>query len=130
MQNNKFNMNLPALVRSPQQDVYMSLTILGCTVNCRFRFADCPLIHCEISWLTCIPLHFGNSLHSHVWRYNETSKEILHLDSPGRGDSNEYSLILIFFVLDDHSKCRVGENAIFEISEIITSKIETHRGSL
>ena len=24
----------------------MSLTILGCTVNCRFRFADCPLIHC------------------------------------------------------------------------------------
>ena len=26
----------------------MSLTILGCTVNCRFRFADCPLIHCAI----------------------------------------------------------------------------------
>ena len=20
--------------------------ILGCTVNCRFRFGDCPLIHC------------------------------------------------------------------------------------
>ena len=40
-----FNMNLPALVRSSQQDVYMSLTILWCTVNCRFRFADCPLIH-------------------------------------------------------------------------------------
>ena len=40
-------MNLPALIRSSQQDVYMSLTILGCTVNCRFRFADCPLIHCE-----------------------------------------------------------------------------------
>ena len=39
-------MNLPALIRSWQQDVYMSLTILGCTVNCRFRFADCPLIHC------------------------------------------------------------------------------------
>ena len=39
-------MNLPALIRSSQQDVYMSLTILGCTVNCRFRFADCPLIHC------------------------------------------------------------------------------------
>ena len=47
MLNNKLNMNLPALVRSSQQDVYMSLTILGCTVNCRFRFADCPLIHCE-----------------------------------------------------------------------------------
>ena len=40
-------MNLPALVRSSQQDVYTSLTILGCTVNCRFRFADCPLIHCD-----------------------------------------------------------------------------------
>ena len=40
-------MNLPALIRSWQQDVYMSLTILGCTVNCRFRFADCPLIHCD-----------------------------------------------------------------------------------
>ena len=40
-------MNLPALVRFSQQDAYMSLTILGCTVNCRFRFADCPLIHCE-----------------------------------------------------------------------------------
>ena len=39
-------MNLPALVRFSQQDVYTSLTILGCTVNCRFRFADCPLIHC------------------------------------------------------------------------------------
>ena len=39
-------MNLPALVRSSQQDVYTMLTILGCTVNCRFRFADCPLIHC------------------------------------------------------------------------------------
>ena len=35
------------LVCSSQQDVYMSLTILGCTVNCRFRFADCPLIHCD-----------------------------------------------------------------------------------
>ena len=44
-------MNLPALVRFSQQDVYMSLTILGCTVNCRFRFADCPLIHCEqVEW--------------------------------------------------------------------------------
>ena len=41
-------MSLPALVRFSQQDVYTSLTILGCTVNCRFRFADCPLIHCEI----------------------------------------------------------------------------------
>ena len=40
-------MKLPALVRFSQQDVYMSLTILGCTVNCRFRFADCPLIHCD-----------------------------------------------------------------------------------
>ena len=39
-------MNLPALIRYSQQDVYMALTILGCTVNCRFRFADCPLIHC------------------------------------------------------------------------------------
>ena len=29
-----------------QQDDYMSLKILGCTVNCRFRFADCPLIYC------------------------------------------------------------------------------------
>ena len=47
MLNNKFNMNLPALIRSSQQDVYMSLTILGCTVDCRFRFADCPLIHCD-----------------------------------------------------------------------------------
>ena len=26
----------------------MLLTILGCTVNCRFRFADCPVIHCGI----------------------------------------------------------------------------------
>ena len=43
---NKFNIKLPALVRFSQQDVYMSLTILGCTVNCRFRFADCPFIHC------------------------------------------------------------------------------------
>ena len=25
---------------------YTSLTILGGTVNCRFRFANCPLIHC------------------------------------------------------------------------------------
>ena len=41
-------MNLLAVVRSSQQDVYMSLTILGCTVNCRFRFAYCPLIHCVI----------------------------------------------------------------------------------
>ena len=40
-------MNLPALVRSSQQDGYTSLTILGCTVNCRFRFADCPLIYCD-----------------------------------------------------------------------------------
>ena len=40
-------MNLPAFIRSSQQDVYMSLTILRCTVNCRFRFADCPLIHCD-----------------------------------------------------------------------------------
>ena len=46
MLKNKFNMNLPALVRFSQQDVYMSLTILGCTVKCRFRFTDCPLIHC------------------------------------------------------------------------------------
>ena len=29
----------------------MSLTILGCTVNCRFRFADCPLIHCATDHL-------------------------------------------------------------------------------
>ena len=48
-------MNLPALVRFSQQDVYMTLTILGCTVNCRFRFADCPLIHCGLE------LHGGNS---------------------------------------------------------------------
>ena len=41
----KINMNLPALVCFSQQDVYTSLTILGCTVNCRLRFADCPLIH-------------------------------------------------------------------------------------
>ena len=68
-----------------------------------------------IRLITCIPLHFGISLHSHVWRYNETSKEILHLDSPGRGDSNGYPLILIFYVHDDRRKCRVGENAIFEI---------------
>ena len=40
-------MNLPALVRFSQQDAYTSLTILGCTVNCRFRFAGCPLIHCD-----------------------------------------------------------------------------------
>ena len=40
-------MNLSALVRFSQQDVYTSLTILGCTVNCRFRFAGCPLIHCD-----------------------------------------------------------------------------------
>ena len=39
-------MNLPALVRPSQQDVCTSLTILGCTGNCRFQFADCPLIHC------------------------------------------------------------------------------------
>ena len=39
-------MNVPALIRSSQHDVYMALTVLGCTVNCRFRFADCPLIHC------------------------------------------------------------------------------------
>ena len=49
--NYKFNMNLPAVVRFSQQDVYTSLTILGGTVNCRFRFADCPLIHCESSVL-------------------------------------------------------------------------------
>ena len=59
MQKNKFNMKLPALVRFSQQDVYMSLTILGCTVNCRFRFADCPLIHCASSSnkivLSCLP---------------------------------------------------------------------------
>ena len=36
-------MKLSALVRFSQQDVYMSLTILGCTVSCRFRFANCPL---------------------------------------------------------------------------------------
>ena len=42
-------MNLPALVRSSQQDVYTSLTILGCRVNCRFQFADCPLIHCVLA---------------------------------------------------------------------------------
>ena len=42
-------MNLSALIRSSQKDVYMTLTILGCTVNCRFRFADCPLIHCEVA---------------------------------------------------------------------------------
>ena len=41
------NMNLHALVHFSQQDVYTSLTILGCTVNCRYRSADCPLIHCE-----------------------------------------------------------------------------------
>ena len=51
---NKFNMKLPALVRFLQQDVYMSLTILGCTVNCRFRFADCPLIHCVYARLPII----------------------------------------------------------------------------
>ena len=44
---NRLNMKLSALVRFSQQDVYMSLTILGCTVKFRFRFADCPLIHCE-----------------------------------------------------------------------------------
>ena len=42
-------MNLPALVHFSQQDVYNSLTILGCTVNCRFQFADCPLIHSNCS---------------------------------------------------------------------------------
>ena len=68
-------MKLPALVRFSKQDVYMSLTILGCTVNCRFRFADCPLIHCEKAILTnvyvdinllCLPLHRG---HFHVYKH-------------------------------------------------------------
>ena len=53
VENRKFSMKLPALVRFSQQDVYMLLTILGCTVNCRFRFADCPLIHCAIE--KCFP---------------------------------------------------------------------------
>ena len=47
-------MKLPALVCFSQQDVYMLLMILACTVNCRFRFADCPLIHCVTAKLICV----------------------------------------------------------------------------
>ena len=40
-------MDLLAFVRFTSQVVYVSPVILGCTVNCRFRFDDCPLIDCE-----------------------------------------------------------------------------------
>ena len=40
----KIDMILPACGRDGQLPFYVELMILRCTVYCRFRFGDCPLI--------------------------------------------------------------------------------------
>ena len=68
----------------------MALVILGCTINCRFRFADCPLKQCCLSSRTkllCLNQDTGSLL---VKRQN---------DNPSPDSSHKGSKPCVLFVL-------------------------------